>query len=371
MTPAARYVQTKIVREGARAVWSVVFNFAMGQAYCDLFASISGHQATVYRCYPSGGISAIQAYRDANVDEEYFAVKWTSYSEKHSTSAVLLLGGLCSVLRVVNISTGALAWTAVGHGGPINDIAVHILRPHIVITASRDQSLRVWNIVTRCCIAIVNGECGHRNEILSVDFNATDCNRFVSSGMDTAIKIWNLEDVIDTVAASSEWDEHSQAHAFRTAFLTQPDFSTQTVHHGYVDCVRWLGDYIMSKSVDGRILVWQPVEDSKTGGGFHGTRPRFSTLGHIDTIQELRLDGVHNLWFVRFSLDRGCRLVACGGATGHIDLFECDQVSRKPKYVIKTTHDCKSTVRQTALSWDANTLLAACDDGCIRRYDLQ
>ena len=34
------------------------------------------------------------------------------------------------------------------------------------------------------------------------------------------------------------------------------------VHWDYVDCVRWLGDLVLSKSVGNRIVLWMPDESS-------------------------------------------------------------------------------------------------------------
>lgn len=33
------------------------------------------------------------------------------------------------------------------------------------------------------------------------------------------------------------------------------------VHWNYVDCVRWMGDIIVSKSVDNKVMLWQETED--------------------------------------------------------------------------------------------------------------
>jgi len=36
------------------------------------------------------------------------------------------------------------------------------------------------------------------------------------------------------------------------------------VHQGYVDCVRYYGDYVLSKSVDNRVVLWDAQQQPGT-----------------------------------------------------------------------------------------------------------
>ncbi|WVZ00224.1 hypothetical protein V8G54_026293 [Vigna mungo] len=67
------------------------------------------------------------------------------------------------------------------------------LNVFVTVGGNRDESLRLWNTQTGLCILIFAGAGGHRNEILSVVYSAS-------------------------------------------------------VHVNYVDCTRWLGDFILSKT---------------------------------------------------------------------------------------------------------------------------
>lgn len=67
-----------------------------------------------------------------------------------------------------------------GHCADIYEIRVHPHYPHVILSASKDKSVRIWNLKLACCVAILSGENGHREEVLSavsgviMQFNLTE-----------------------------------------------------------------------------------------------------------------------------------------------------------------------------------------------------
>ena len=172
-------------------------------AYWSYFATVGGNCASVYEVGATRSVDFIQAYVDsgcyvwwqlsrhnnnwiiipvvdADLEEVIYACCWGS---TQSGTPLLVLAGLRGILKAINCLTFELEVTLLGHGDAVNDLRIHPVDDGIVFSASKDESVRMWNLKTAVCIAIFAGEKGHRDEVLSVDPHPLG-NCILSTGMD-------------------------------------------------------------------------------------------------------------------------------------------------------------------------------------------
>lgn len=137
----------------------------------------------------------------------------------------------------------------VAHGGAINQLKCPVHKPYLLASASMDQSIRLWNINTMVCIATFHGILGHRDEIVTIDFNR-NCSQLVSGGMDHVIVVWDLtrKSVATAIVDSCKFDVNKQeTHEFKTVVESYPIFRSRRIHVNYIDCVQWMHKHILSK----------------------------------------------------------------------------------------------------------------------------
>ncbi|KIZ04250.1 Polycomb group protein FERTILIZATION-INDEPENDENT ENDOSPERM [Monoraphidium neglectum] len=313
-----------LIEHHGRPIFCAKFN-CCDPSYQDLLATVGKNKATIYQCHPGGRVDVVQIYTDADANEDLFVANW---SVRPGTRAPLLLvAGVKAILRVIDCSRQSLVMSLRGHGKDIHDIAVHPSRPHLVLTASKDESVRLWSLAGACCVAVFKGEGAHTHEVISLvgrgragrgwlekDWHPWHAHLFASAGMDSSVKIWSIQGVWPRVEQSDTWvqDPQGEGRAFRASLVEHPVFSSQRIHGNYVDCVRWLGDLLLSKSVDGHILLTRP---------HHPDDPQLQTSSEFTKLRSFDLPS-SSMWWVRFDVALAGDLLACGNGAGSLFLWD-------------------------------------------------
>ena len=140
------------------------------------------------------------------------------------------VGGTSGIIKVIDTVRMSLLLTLSGHGNEIYDMSVCPTNKWLLLSASKDESLRLWNIKHAQCLAIFAGHEGHRDGVLSVDWHPLG-EMFVSGGMDETIKIWSI--TCDEIQQTMESDKNDDNESVRTVYQQLPLFSSSMLHTNY------------------------------------------------------------------------------------------------------------------------------------------
>ena len=295
-----------------------------------------------------------------------------NYSE--SSSQLLCVGGLRGIIKIIDPRRRSLVMTLSGHGDEIYDLQFSPQDQFLLISASKDESIRLWNIRSAACVVIFAGHEGHRDAILSLSFHPLGSS-FASAGMDTSIKIWSLEGA--SVKRKIEESRNSSAlsltstTSFETCYEQMPFYSTTKAHMDYVDCVHFVGDLLLSKSITNTILLWKPDLSQARVPGYTARPPRSA---NIIPLREFKLSQC-DIWFIRFHTDEKCRLLSIGNTSGEIKVWdiggEGEGFEVKKSLATLTNKDMQGkTIRMVTFSPDGKSLIASCDNSSIFMWNL-
>ena len=338
------------------------------------------------------------------------------FSSTQNGPPLLCLAGKRGIIKVIDTVRRALFLTLSGHGDEITDLQFSPANEWLLLSASNDESIRLWNLKRGTNVAVFAGHDGHRSHVLSVAWHFSG-RKFASCAMDNTVKLWNVMDGEDensagSVEAAIEASDHvvpndfpkygvggdkaTQVETkFKPVFQQTPYFSTNKVHTDYVDCVQFVGDLILSKSVHNKVVLWKPILDkddsshpgSLTRACYNDAETEESSTRIPSEILYLREFSLTHCdsWFVRFhSPPPHHRILALGNQKGEVKVWRIGgdkgcHPDQKYYCSLATSgvgglrssnnHNVGYTVRMVKFSPDGLCLVVVCDDGTVWMWE--
>ncbi|KAI9633049.1 uncharacterized protein MKK02DRAFT_40433 [Dioszegia hungarica] len=234
-------------------------------AYC------GGTKVWIGRCKDSREGSCWEPIWQVSVDrpagqnaDELYHVTWTV--NPFNLHPVVIVGGKLGLIYVLDPVSKRLVRTLKGHGDEVQAVAICPKFPHIIASASRDHTIRIWNLYGydvelqgptdlpnqnypmgdadegNHVVAILAGNWpgGHRDDVCTLAWHPVH-RAIASASRDHSIKIWALPALPSPVIAKP-------ARSYRPVMVSSPIFSTNQVEPA--DSLFWLNhDILVSRNV--------------------------------------------------------------------------------------------------------------------------
>uniref|UniRef100_A0A7E4ZZI1 WD_REPEATS_REGION domain-containing protein n=1 Tax=Panagrellus redivivus TaxID=6233 RepID=A0A7E4ZZI1_PANRE len=369
------YVYTTHVTEKVpfNVVYDVKFNHNITDH--DFFASAVGNRLNLYEAMKDGKLEMKNALICPDKDEEYYAITWCTISATGikgvKNTPIVVFAGKSGVIRSINPFNNRRAKQYTGHGDSVNDLATDPTRPYVFASASKDLTIRLWHVRQTAAIAIFGGYLGSKDQVLSVDFHKTG-GYIVSGSMDHTVRVWKISDN-SAIQAAIEKAENTDDDGGPAPVPVEVHYSTactKDLHTNYVDCVKFFGNHIISKSCEPSMVLFKFGEfDDPSPCGF-GTQNKEETLSQ--TLATMALPESW-LWYIKFAVTFGPPRhgwIATGNQTREVHLWD----THKQPFTIQsnftlTDAELPTIIRVVDFNRTGNILLAAGSDGRITRYD--
>ncbi|CAD6259813.1 unnamed protein product [Miscanthus lutarioriparius] len=256
-------------------------------------------------------------------NDEILDLKFVGEEEQYLAVATNL-----EQVRVYDVASMSCSYVLAGHTEIVVciDTCVSASGKTLVVTGSKDNTVRLWDAERKSCIGIGKG---HLGAVGSVAFSKKTKNFFVSGSSDRTIKVWTWDDTLSdaedevplkakAVVAAHDKDINSLAVSpndglvcsgseDRTACIWKlPNLVSSIVLKGHKRGI-WSVEFspveqcVMTSSGDRTIKIWSVADGSclKTFEGHTSSVLRTSFLSRGTQVVSCGSDGLVKLWTIK------------------------------------------------------------------------
>ncbi|KAG0741358.1 hypothetical protein G6F57_009351 [Rhizopus arrhizus] len=291
----------------------------------NILATIGGCELSVYDNEHCGDhldiMSNFDITEEDGVNRELYTFCWL-YRQGDAWLATAGADGLIHILSLANSQEIKILE---GHSKTIHDLQSHPQNDNIILSTSKDGTIRLWDVDENVCLAIF--ECD-----ATVSCFHPSGTKFVSGNSRGELREWQIP------STTGMMDE--------AITVTKKNSRLLKKFHGdsYIDCIRFANNNVLSKSINGKLEYWE-LETEKT-------------------LRSIRLRSGEN--YSRFDISLDETYVCIGTRQGSLFIYNLHTGA-----MISELGHRRSTkaIRCCAFSRDCRQIIAAGEDGLIMRYD--
>ncbi|RLM74595.1 transducin beta-like protein 3 [Panicum miliaceum] len=324
-------------------------------------------------------------------------------------------------VRVYDVASMSCSYVLAGHTEIVVciDTCVSSSGKTLIVTGSKDNTVRLWDAERRSCIGTGKG---HLGAVGSVAFSKKSKNFFVSGSSDRTIKIWTWDDTLGdvddevplrakAVVAAHDKDINSlvvspndglvcSGSEDRTACIWKlPNLVSSVVLKGHKRGI-WSVEFspveqcVMTSSGDRTIKIWSVADGSclKTFEGHTSSVLRASFLSRGTQVISCGSDGLVKLWTIKtneciatydkhdgkvwaLAVGRKTEMLATGGTDASLNLWhDCTMEDKQEDFRKKASETLRHSIFSIAskmLAFLCNIIAKKTEEEILRGQELE